>query len=126
MLVAMPKPRQWTDQVELVKDLKGCGWGLRSSKPPPTGWPRIIRVIVGAKTLRAFHHMPKEPSRVFREWALEALCGRSGYLGSCYPSRTALTTTDGSISSPRIFEATGNARWVAKSHSGLRSSCRIC
>src|ERR1039458_9477414 len=77
-------------------------------------------------TFRAFHHMPKEPSRVFREWALEALCGRSGYLGSCYPSRTALTTTDGSISSPRIFEATGNARWVAKSHSGLRSSCRIC
>src|ERR1017187_1361123 len=94
MLVAMPKPRQWTDQVELVKDLKGCGWGLRSSKPPPTDWPRIIRVMVGANTFRAFHHMPKEPSRVFREWALEALCGRSGYLGSCYPSRTALTTTD--------------------------------
>src|ERR1022692_4967049 len=31
MLVAMPKPRQWTDQVELVKDLKGCGWGLRGA-----------------------------------------------------------------------------------------------
>src|ERR1017187_8478179 len=79
MLVAMPKLRQWTDQVELVKDLKGCGWGLRSSKPPPTDWPRIIRVMVGANTFRSFHHMPKEPSRVFREWALEALCGRSGY-----------------------------------------------
>jgi hypothetical protein len=35
--------------------------------------------MVGANTFRAFHHMPKEPSRVFREWALEALCGRSGY-----------------------------------------------
>jgi len=32
--------------------------------------------MVGPNTFRAFHNMPRKPSEVFREWALEALCGR--------------------------------------------------
>jgi len=76
---AMPKPKQWTDQVELVEDLKGCRWELRSSKPPPTDWKRTIKEWVGANTFRAFRHMPEKPSKVFREWAFEALVRRHGF-----------------------------------------------
>lgn len=75
----MPRPKRWTDQEELVEDLEGCSWRLRSSKSAPTDWPRIIRAMVGANTFRAFHHMRKGPSKVFREWAFEAFVQRHGF-----------------------------------------------
>jgi hypothetical protein len=79
MLNAMPKPKQWTDQAELIGALKRCRWGLRSSESIPTDWTRLIRITVGANTFRAFHNMPRKPSEVFREWASKALFGRPGY-----------------------------------------------
>ena len=45
----------------------------------PTDRPKIVRVMVGPNTFRAFHNMPRKPSLVFRGWALEALIGRPGY-----------------------------------------------
>jgi hypothetical protein len=73
----MATPKVWDSANDLVLDLQK-DWNKRASKLSGAGadWESNIRSAVSRNTFRAFQNLPHRPSRVFREWALDALVTR--------------------------------------------------
>jgi hypothetical protein len=72
----VPKPKQWASRGALVRDLAKCPW---KKYLEPLDVALVGMQSVGANTFRAFRHLPKKPSVVFRGWGLSALEAR-GFL----------------------------------------------
>jgi hypothetical protein len=84
----MPTPKIWETADDLVVALKK-DWNTRASKlrNADADWETSIESAVSGNTFRAFRNLPHRPSRVFREWAFDALITR-GYLNELKKVRT--------------------------------------
>lgn len=76
----MPTPKIWDKADTLVSDLKK-NWNARvmETSDAEADWEGSIRSAVGSNTFRAFANLPNQPSRVFRDWAYDALITRGHF-----------------------------------------------
>jgi hypothetical protein len=84
----MPTPKIWETADDLVVALKK-DWNTHASKlrNADADWESSIQSAVSGNTFRAFRNLPHRPSRVFREWAFDALITR-GYIHELKKVRT--------------------------------------
>lgn len=71
----MVVPKRYAERAELIRDLKGYKWRKWFQKnryERDLDLRLIIKDSVGANIFRAFHHLPKQPSVVFRSWAYDS------------------------------------------------------
>jgi hypothetical protein len=76
----MPTPKIWDSKESLVADLRH-DWEVRVAEATSSeiDWQTDIRRAVGRNTFRGFRDLPNRPSRVFRQWAFEALVTRKRF-----------------------------------------------
>jgi hypothetical protein len=76
----MPNAKRQVNRSNLARALERTDWRqwFRDARLEHSqhDWQWVIDHFVGRTTFRAFHHMPEPPSKVFREWARDALFGQ--------------------------------------------------
>ena len=70
----MPIPKVWQTESEFVEELR-LYWSSRvfARGNGEIDWPAAINNSVKGNTFRAFRKLRRQPSRVFRDWAYDAL-----------------------------------------------------
>jgi hypothetical protein len=68
----MPRPKQWSSLRKLRRDLNAYDlekWCDEEKKLD------VVRSAVSNNTFRAFHHLPRKPSRTFQNWGVRVIDG---------------------------------------------------